>query len=65
MPKAKLNTYHVTLHEVIGHTVDIEAATFRKAQNTADFAWRKDGPEVFSSFMLGCTSSDKTVMVQQ
>ena len=32
MHKAKLNTYHVTLYEVIAHTIDIKAANFVTAE---------------------------------
>ena len=64
MPKAQLNTYHVTLYEVIVHTIDIKAANFVTAEKRADRAWRKDGPDAFSSFTLGRTSSGTTEMVK-
>ena len=64
MPKAKLNTYHVTLYEVIAHTVDIRATTALRAERVAKRYWGEDGAEAFTSATLGRSAAGPTVMVQ-
>ena len=64
MPKAQLNTYHVTLYEVIAHTVDIRATTALGAERVAKRYWGEDGAEAFTSTTLGRSAAGTTVMVQ-
>ena len=64
MPRAKLNTYLVTLYEVIAHTVDIHATTALGAERVAKRYWGDDGAEAFSSATLGRSAAGTTVMVQ-
>ena len=64
MPKPKLKTYHVTLYEVIAHTVEIGATSALGAERVAKRYWGEDGAEAFTSITLGRSAAGTTVMVQ-
>ena len=61
---AKLNTYQVTLYEMIAHTVDIRATTPNAAERVAIRYWKEDGAEAFTGVTLGRAAAGTTKLVQ-